>query len=1464
VADARATIKINVTTDKKDFASAIAQMNGLNSALGNGSTNSNKFTQSLNKTTTSFKSYSGGAIGAARATRGFNNQTMTSQKLIGVLNKSMRAIFWIVIALGIEFAITATTLASVNAAFTLGRMAVKAYHVSLGLLAGALASVTAAIGVGLATFQEYTAAMTAFSYKGVTDLGDGMEQSSSAMRNFAKDTSLATVGVVALTQAYSAMAKQAPVSAAQRKALAGALDFTTTAEDPKKAFQSLSQFIGLVTKAKKVDSKATTAAQSVSPEFAKAVAGQKDKSAGAILAALSSGQLAGAAGVSGNYKMQQTLVGQFQSFLADLVVQLTDFGRKLLEPAKDVLESYYKNFRNTFRRTEGIISGFAKGTMFPGLITIGNSLEEFSVKLLRDYLPKISGGADWLRKTFSDLKASFAQFVNSLDKFRAGSKIITDTFGEPLLALFKGFGRNAEQLGYLAEDNEEAFLKWGKALEGLVFSIFDFFAAMKVAFTEALPVLTQIVNGLASLVRGLSAVISLTGTLGGGGGNSGTVGAGMGPVLSSAITMGLMYAGYKGRRRFGRGGGIGTKTGPSTASKYGYQQAAMGAPLMQRMFGSPNLMGSGGFLQRTGSAFGRGSFGARASRGFTATLGGNSTSVSNQAAMLATQMYRDQTGRLGLSGFAKAKIGDFDPFTGKTITTARDLADAQKARRSLGALSYRDLAKAARTGRPDDLSTPASGRGFKEGTVGRVNPLTGATMNARQAAMFGIRTKVGGAMTGRVEGMQAGLRGSFTPGLGMAGSLITASGVTSRIGNETARSAVDMGLAGSYFGKRGAIVGAGLGVMSKTTNYAAGAIAGGATGAQIAGTLTAGLPPQAQAIGKALGFAIGTAVGIFTIRARRSKTAKGIADQMVQQTGARSIEALLNSPTLSTLGATEQIAKDKKIYDRAIEMSKAGSGDQAVRDYLLSTGTINKEQAKAIDMSDGAFIKQLESNSAALKMQGESYVKFENNVNALTLSTGKSREEIFKLAKETGVNLFDASKNLTQNFSDLGLSMRKTAQDIKNSMQDIRTSALSELDQMRARRESFEALRSSQKDLTELGAGATQDDFANYQKTMSDYVSMAFPDDPAKQMDVFRSFATGSMFSDPTSPFFGNTGLKDAFYRTQNIGGFLVSAQSGAQAAATNAYKGYSSKIATPGISGLLNMGGAQFARGDIAGNVLNERIASAISAGTFNQTGFESFLKEGDMSNINNASEIMALLESYGVKFEGNDKMALQTQNNLEAAILSGSLDKVATELHQQFLQAIETGFDASPEWWETQPQWWRDMLNAGLVGPTGTTPDTSSPRRGMIGDTSTSRTLGRTLSAHSRFDSALTGSRKITSAFRTFGLGSPSSDHAAGRAYDLTGQNLGQYAKMISDSGGFAEFHGSASSRHLHVVPPLGDTSVSRVTSGKGTSSGGGVAVAPVTVNVYGTQNQSPQEIAKQVIYEIEKAQRNFRERY
>lgn len=155
---------------------------------------------------------------------------------------------------------------------------------------------------------------------------------------------------------------------------------------------------------------------------------------------------------------------------------------------------------------------------------------------------------------------------------------------------------------------------------------------------------------------------------------------------------------------------------------------------------------------------------------------------------------------------------------------------------------------------------------------------------------------------------------------------------------------------------------------------------------------------------------------------------------------------------------------------------------------------------------------------------------------------------------------------------------------------------------------------------------------------------------------------------------------------------------------------------------------------------------------------------------------------------------------------------------------------------------------------------PDTRTPRRGGVGDTPTRRALRGTMRAHDYFNSMLTGKRFVTSSFRTNNLGSPSSDHAAGRAYDLVGQNLGQYQSMVNASGGFAEFHGVASNRHLHVVPPMGDTYGSRRNS---VSQGTATVGQSVTVNVYAAPGQSETSIAKHVVAAIEERERRARER-
>lgn len=149
----------------------------------------------------------------------------------------------------------------------------------------------------------------------------------------------------------------------------------------------------------------------------------------------------------------------------------------------------------------------------------------------------------------------------------------------------------------------------------------------------------------------------------------------------------------------------------------------------------------------------------------------------------------------------------------------------------------------------------------------------------------------------------------------------------------------------------------------------------------------------------------------------------------------------------------------------------------------------------------------------------------------------------------------------------------------------------------------------------------------------------------------------------------------------------------------------------------------------------------------------------------------------------------------------------------------------------------------------------DTSSPRRNIV----------NTLGAHSRFDSMIAGSRTVTSGYRTWGLGSMSSDHAAGRAYDLTGQNLGLYQMAVKAGGGFAEFHGTGGGRHLHVVPntslaPIGDMS-SPYSGGRSTT--GEMNNMTVNMTVNAAPGMDTVALANEVMAHIDRAQRSIRER-
>ena len=136
------------------------------------------------------------------------------------------------------------------------------------------------------------------------------------------------------------------------------------------------------------------------------------------------------------------------------------------------------------------------------------------------------------------------------------------------------------------------------------------------------------------------------------------------------------------------------------------------------------------------------------------------------------------------------------------------------------------------------------------------------------------------------------------------------------------------------------------------------------------------------------------------------------------------------------------------------------------------------------------------------------------------------------------------------------------------------------------------------------------------------------------------------------------------------------------------------------------------------------------------------------------------------------------------------------------------------------------------------------------------TSERWQRTAGKHSAFDSTVSGSRTITSGVRNSNLGSMLSDHKTGRAYDLTGDNLGQYSAAVKGAGGFAEFHGSAGNRHLHVVPPQGDTSSPANVGGMGGNTNN------YTIHV-SSASSDPDAVAEAVMARIKRSERTSRER-
>jgi hypothetical protein len=1361
----------------------------------------------INGTSQSFSKLSGSMSASTRQTKQnlkattdlterykiLENHMNRASKASGFFTRNARKLFFAVIGLGIEFAITAGSLMAVNAAFAIGNALVKAYKWSMGGVAAATASVAAALSIAAAAQREYTAAQVAHTQKATPNFGSAMDYSMAMIRNLTSDTQLAVFGVESLNAAFAAVSKNSQFTGKSQAVIRALRDFAAIGGDPGKNLASIGDFVGLLQKEGKVTSKVTAAAQAIGPEFEKAFKKIKKGGGGVqeIFQSILSGDMSKSAGISGQADLLSgTLFGMFKKYKTLLTGLFGDIGQTLLGPAKDSLEKIFNTIKNGLLRVSPSITAFGK-VMLPTIVKAVEKLTEFTVTLFNKYLPQSEGMLGQIREFYIDFKNLFRNITESLNKLRDGGSIVIDMFAKPLKELFKGIGENVEAFAQLAVDNKDDFIAFGNSLGGVVDALMDFAQKFKEAFVAALPTINAILSVVEKIIKAVGMLIKGMSILPFGG-----------ELIAGIAGYGMIKGSRGGQRRARNQGRIPRgRMGNMAGAVANTATALMGAPYY-------------------------------AGQGFQGLDDAGQVVGGTQAATDAAR------GRLKNKGFFSSRIFK-NGRNGRLLDAASVIG---------GQLNPMGSSRAAMN-QFDDLNNFAV-QSHKKGE-GPTAPFPGAKYDPVTMTYYGDErvpnpNKLTG-VKGKLARARAGMMGGFSVGGAIGGASIAAfanSGLAPSMMSENA-GAINLGaglmafnpVAGAGVMGAGTLMNLAQGKGARTAT--GGALTGAASGAALGGSLTAMFGPGAG-IGIVAGAMIGAIVGHFSGQKAEQQAAKAAAKSFAYQKLGDAVSKMIVGDTKGSKGAIGKLVKESDKFNAM----NPGQQDGFITN-LQRQGILDRTQAERARENKGTFGGELARTTAMMQQQTMSLSNsFENLMTGLQGSTGMSRKAIMDLAHSMGVNLYEPTLTLTDAIKGLGAQMDLTVQGLAQSGTDALLKSYSFIDELRKKEKTSFAVSAAAKGIQQAGTG-TRDQYLDLLQKSSELLASSNPDDPLAQLyGLQSSFGEGGgMFNAGSA--LGSVGRGDF---VKNVGpqyNELIRAQSG-NLATTRAR----------GITQLINESNLEFSNGGagFAGiqSQLQTMYQSSDPAKQKQARGLENFLASGS-SLGGNSSEIQKKLAEFGITLGAGGALKEST-----AGTISQQLSKGQEDMRNSIVDAIGSGFSDRPAWWTGRPDWW------GNKGTNTKDPDTSSPRTGRVGDTVSSR-LGRTMSRHNQFNSMLTGKRTITSAWRNHSLGSPSSDHVTGNAYDLTGQNLGQYSTMIKNAGGFAEFHGAAGSRHLHVVPPAGpsgDTGTSRIGMAAPTASPQ-VSGGAVTINVYASEGQNEQAIARMVMDEINRSQRNYKER-
>ena len=528
--------------------------------------------------------------------------------------------------------------------------------------------------------------------------------------------------------------------------------------------------------------------------------------------------------------------------------------------------------------------------------------------------------------------------------------------------------------------------------------------------------------------------------------------------------------------------------------------------------------------------------------------------------------------------------------------------------------------------------------------------------------------------------------------------------------------------------------------------------------------------------------------------------------------------------------------------------------------------SIKKDKGAGLSKMGKDLPEKLKAANAVSDQQGK-------RMKMLKEMTGKSGAELEVLSKKLGVNLYDSTMKMTDMVEKLGLAMVKTSREMKDSNIDVSIKAIGDafdeaiktakaplmynergrsvFDVVQGGGDSasiLEALKGFQESSVGI-SGSPIDDFYNQQGQIG---TAADPGRIFQKNGAWANMDPSKFFTPEVTAVLDKQArdTKTGFIGTANeqITGQLASAGMMGNSGQLTAM--ISSMAPEKQQMFLNDVQSGKFNITDPFANASDEESKKILAKKIDPLTNKAYATKEAYMSSMVNDK-----FTQYGVKNPNLDVAMIDKDTNAVADKMDGASEtfKNAVDTFNSNMASYFTDSAGKPEWWS------KEAMKEIMGG------DTSTPRGGSIGDTTSSR-LGQTMARHNAINSSIAGNRSITSGYRNYALGSLNSDHVTGRAIDLVGQNLGSYAVATRNAGGFAEFHGSGSARHLHAVPgagAIGDTltPVSNQT-GMATSATVTSGSNSFTFHINGGQN-NPEEIANMVMAKIQNSEQRIRER-